>query len=56
MRKGVVVPVEATGKGERLLLQSDLVTLAAMEYCLSVGLSLMARETVKTLKEKELSF
>jgi len=56
VRKGVVVPVvEATGGTERLLLQSDLVTLAA-EYCLSVGLSLMARETVKTLKEKEPEF
>jgi len=55
-RKGVVVPVEANRKGtERLL--PDLVTLAAMEYCLSVGLSFdVARETVKTLKEKELSF
>ena len=57
--KGVVVPVvEATGKGRSVYYsQSDLVTLAAMEYCLSVGLSFdVARETVKTLKEKEPEF
>ena len=57
--KGVVVPVvEATGKGRSVYYsQSDLVTLAAMEYCLSVGLSFdVARETVKTLNEKEPEF
>lgn len=57
--KGVVVPVvEATGKGRSVYYsQSDLVTLAAMEYCLSIGLSFeVARETVKTLKDKEPEF
>ena len=51
--KGVVVPVvEATGKGRSVYYsQSDLVTLAAMEYCLSVGLSFdVARKTVKILR------
>ena len=57
--KGVVVPVvEATGKGRSVYYsQPDLVTLAAMEYCLSFGLSFeVARETVKALKEKEPEF
>lgn len=57
--KGVVVPVvEATGKGRSVYYsRSDLVALFAMEYCLSFGLSFeVARETLKTLKEKEPEF
>lgn len=57
--KGVIVPVvEATGKGRSVYYsQFDLVTLAAMEYCLSVGLSFdVAHQTVKTLHEKEPEF
>lgn len=54
--KGVVVSVvETTGKEQSVYYsQSDLVILAAIDYSLSVCLSVdVARETVKTLKEKE---
>lgn len=54
----VVSVVEATGKGRSVYYsRSDLVILAAMEYCLSVGLSFnVAREIVKTLHEQEPEF
>ncbi len=54
--KGVVVPViSGTGTGRSLYYsRSDLVELAVMEYCLSVGLSFdMARQSLKMLKDKE---
>ena len=57
--KRIVVPVvDATGKGRSVYYsRSDLVALAAMEYCLSVGLSFDAcQETLKTLKEQEPEF
>lgn len=57
--KGVVVPVvHASGKGRSVYYsRSDLVALAAMEYCLSMGLSFeVCQETLKTLKEKEPEF
>lgn len=57
--KGVIVPVvHGTGKGRSVYYsRSDLVILAVMEYCLSVGLSFdLASVTIKTLKEKEPEF
>lgn len=56
--KGVVVPtISDTGTGRSVYYsRSDLTELAAMEYCLSVGLSFdVAASTVKRLK-KELEF
>lgn len=57
--KKVIVPVvNASGQGRSVYYsQSDLVALFTMEYCLSVGLNFdVARETLKTLKEKEPEF
>jgi DNA-binding transcriptional MerR regulator len=57
--KGVVVPtISATGTGRSVYYsRSDLMALAAMEYCLSVGLSFeTAATTLKNLKEKEPEF
>ncbi|MEP0880984.1 MerR family transcriptional regulator [Trichocoleus sp. ST-U3] len=57
--KGVVVPaISATGTGRSVYYsRSDLVELATMEYCLSVGLSFeAAATTLKKLKEKEPEF
>ena len=57
--KGVVVPsISATGPGRSIYYsRSELVKLAAMEYCLSVGLSFeAAATTVKRLEEKQPEF
>lgn len=57
--KGVVVPsISATGTGRSIYYsRSELVKLAAMEYCLSVGLSFeAAARTVKWLEEKQPEF
>jgi DNA-binding transcriptional MerR regulator len=57
--KGVVVPsISATGTGRSIYYsRSELVKLAAMEYCLSVGLSFeAAATTVKSLEEKQPEF
>jgi len=57
--KGVVVPsISATGTGRSIYYsRSELVKLAAMEYCLSVGLSFeAAATTVKRLEEKQPEF
>lgn len=57
--KGVVVPsISATGTGRSIYYsRSELVKLAAMEYCLSVGLSFeAAATTVKQLEEKQPEF
>jgi DNA-binding transcriptional MerR regulator len=57
--KGVVVPViSGTGTGRSLYYsRTDLVELAVMEYLLSAGLSFdVARQSLKTLKDKELEF
>lgn len=57
--KGVVVPsISATGTGRSIYYsRSELVKLAAMEYCLSVGLSFeTAATTVKRLEEKQPEF
>ncbi len=57
--RGVIVPpISATGTGRSIYYsRSDLVELAAMEYCLSVGLSFeAAATTLKKLKEKEPEF
>ncbi len=56
---GVVVPViTETGTGRSIYYsRSNLVELAAIAYWLSVGLSFeLARETLKTLKEREPEF
>lgn len=53
---GVVVPVIAeTGTGRSIYYsRSNLIELTAIAYWLSIGLSFeLARETLKTLKEKE---
>ena len=57
--KGVVVPsISATGTGRSIYYsRSELVKLAAMEYCLSVGLSFEAAATTVTrLQEKQPEF
>ena len=57
--KKVIVPVvNASGQGRSVYYsKSDLVALFTMGYCLSVGLNFdVARETLKTLKEKEPEF
>ncbi|HBE34095.1 MAG TPA: MerR family transcriptional regulator [Cyanobacteria bacterium UBA11369] len=57
--KGVVVPtISATGTGRSVYYsRSDLMALAAMEYCLSVGLSFETAATaLKQLYEKEPEF
>lgn len=57
--KGVVVPaISGTGTGRSVYYsRSDLMALAAMEYCLSVGLSFETAATVlKRLYEKEPEF
>lgn len=57
--KGVVVPtISATGTGRSVYYsRSDLMALAAMEYCLSVGLSFETAATaLKRLYEKEPEF
>ncbi|MEA5497938.1 MerR family transcriptional regulator [Limnoraphis robusta Tam1] len=57
--KGVVVPsISATGTGRSIYYsRSELVKLAAMEYCLSVGLSFeAAATTLKQLQEKQPEF
>ncbi len=57
--KGVVVPsISATGTGRSIYYsRSELVELATMEYCLSVGLSFeAAATTVKRLEEKQPEF
>jgi DNA-binding transcriptional MerR regulator len=54
--KGVVVPtVNASGKGRNVYYsEADLLTLAVMEYMLSIGLSFeLCREALETLKAKE---
>jgi len=55
----VIVPlIDATGTGRSVYYsQLDLLTLAVMEYCLSMGLSFdICRQTLKKLKEQELEF
>src|SRR4028118_2096906 len=57
--KGVVVPaITGTGTGHSVYYsRSDLATLAAMEYCLSVGLTFeVALRTLQRLREKEPEF
>jgi DNA-binding transcriptional MerR regulator len=57
--KGVVVPaITGTGTGRSVYYsRSDLAALAAMEYCLSVGLTFeVAAMTLQRLREKEPEF
>lgn len=57
--KGVVVPtISGTGTGRSVYYsRSDLAALAAMEYCLSAGLSFeTAATTLKQLQEKQPEF
>lgn len=57
--KGVVVPtISGTGTGRSVYYsRSDLAALAAMEYCLSAGLSFeTAATTLKRLQEKQPEF
>ncbi|MBE9229975.1 MerR family transcriptional regulator [Phormidium sp. LEGE 05292] len=57
--KGVVVPtISGTGTGRSVYYsRSDLAALAAMEYCLSAGLSFeTAATTLKQLQEKQPKF
>ena len=57
--KGIVVPaITGTGTGPSIYYsRSDLAALAAIEYCLSVGLTFeVAAMTLQRLREKEPEF